>query len=206
MTKVFIYTLSDKTGIRYVGKTNNIKRRLYNHISDIKKYNNHKVNWLKSLLENNEYPTIEILDIVNSEDWIFWEMYWISQIKSWGFNLVNGTNGDENPPSFKNKTHSDEYKSIRRDLMLSDKNPSKNMNDLWRKNISKSLKGRFLSPNNIEKLKKKIIQLDLQNNIIKEWNSISDAHRELNINIGNIGLCINGLRKTAGGFKWKENK
>jgi len=104
---VNIYTLSDSTGIRYVGKTNNIKRRLRNHINEAnqKGKNNHRINWIKSLRKKNEIPTIEILDVVPEDSWVFWEIYWISQLKSWGFSLVNGTIGGEDPPSFKGKTH-----------------------------------------------------------------------------------------------------
>ena len=78
-------------------------------------------------MEKNEYPVIEVLDIVDDNEWIFWEQYWISLLKSWGFNLVNSTLGGENPPSFKGKTHNSEYKKRRRDEMLLN-NPAKNMN------------------------------------------------------------------------------
>lgn len=49
----------------------------------------------------------------------------------------------------------------------------------------------------------KVAQYDLNNNFIKEWNSIIDIEKQLGINNGNIGLCCKGIRKTAGGFTWK---
>jgi len=50
---------------------------------------------------------------------------------------------------------------------------------------------------------RKIGQYDLENNLIKEFNSIVSASKELNIGIGNIkGVLINS-RKTAGGFIFK---
>lgn len=52
-------------------------------------------------------------------------------------------------------------------------------------------------------LDKKIIQYDLQGNFIKEWNSISEASKTLNINLGNIAECCKKHRKTAGGYIWK---
>ena len=54
--QILIYTLSDNYGIRYVGKTNNLKLRKLAHINESKsnRYNNHRINWIKSLLLKNE--------------------------------------------------------------------------------------------------------------------------------------------------------
>jgi hypothetical protein len=98
MNTKFIYTLSDpNTGlVRYIGKTNNIRKRLSTHLS-----NNHlststkKNNWIISLLRNSEIPLIEVVDEVNSEDIDFYEKFYISLFKSWGFDLLNGTNGGD---------------------------------------------------------------------------------------------------------------
>lgn len=50
---------------------------------------------------------------------------------------------------------------------------------------------------------RKIIQLDLDDNIIKYWNGIRLASRELNINRCTITDVCNFRKKTAGGYKWK---
>lgn len=49
---------------------------------------------------------------------------------------------------------------------------------------------------------KSVKQIDKQGNIIKIWNSISDASRELSISVSSISNCLKGLSKTAGGFIW----
>lgn len=203
MKFVSIYTLSDSSGIRYVGKTNNIHRRKRAHINEAKqnRLNNHRINWIKSLLNKNEQPIIDILDVVPENEWIFWEIYWISQMKSWGFNLVNGTNGGENPPSWKGKTHSIEYRKRRCEIMLLN-NPAKNMNDNWKRKISESNKGRILSKEHIRNLGKPIIQLDLNGNFIERWESITNASKTLNIIYSGISLCVRGKRNKSGGFKW----
>lgn len=94
----YIYTLSDPitNQIKYVGKTNNLKRRLANHISNgrINKKNNLLTNWVKSLLNRNLKPKIEIID-ETVENWGDLEQYWISQLKTWGFTLKNITLGGE---------------------------------------------------------------------------------------------------------------
>ena len=201
----YIYTLSDSTGIRYVGKTNNLKIRLKNHVNESKKNNrcnNHRTNWILSLINKGELPTIEIIDIVDDNNWIFWEIFWISQFKTWGFNLVNSTLGGENPPSFKGKTHSDKYKEIRRNKMLLN-NPAKNMNDEWKNNISKSLKGRVFTKNHIKKLGKPVSQLSLNGEFIKKWDSMTIASIKLGVNYSGISECVRGNRNKAGNYKWE---
>lgn len=56
---------------------------------------------------------------------------------------------------------------------------------------------------NPKKQRKKVIQYDLNNNFIKEWNSITEVNKELKINNTSIGQCCMGKRKTAGDFIWK---
>jgi hypothetical protein len=73
-----------------------------------------------------------------------------------------------------------------------------------RDKISKSMKGKIIPK---EKLKKPVLQYDLEGNFIKEWNSGSEATIVLT-NYKNkcnalISECCNGKRKTAYKFIWK---
>lgn len=52
------------------------------------------------------------------------------------------------------------------------------------------------------KLSKKIFQCDLQGNIIKKWDCISDAARFYGIRSGNISNCLTGRNKTYKGYVW----
>jgi group I intron endonuclease len=92
-----IYTLKDPltNEIRYVGKTVNIKRRLYLHIAEAKTSKTYKAKWINKLLNSGTRPILEILDVIYDNNWDFWEEYWILQMKSWGFNLCNLTNGGD---------------------------------------------------------------------------------------------------------------
>lgn len=56
---------------------------------------------------------------------------------------------------------------------------------------------------NKKKFSKKVLQINLQDKIIKEWSSTKEAAKTLNISQGHISSCCNGNRKTTGGFKWK---
>lgn len=56
--------------------------------------------------------------------------------------------------------------------------------------------------------KVKVIQKDLQGNIIKIWDSITEVNKKLKINTTQISNCIKNKKyfKTAGGYKWEVYK
>ncbi len=95
MKTTFIYYLRDNNyNIRYIGKSNNPQKRLYNHITEsrsIKK--SYKLSWIRQVVLKGERPILEIIDEVPVDEWPFWECYWIDQFKAWGFNLTNLTEG-----------------------------------------------------------------------------------------------------------------
>jgi hypothetical protein len=182
MDKIYIYTLSDSLGVRYIGQTKNIKLRLYRHIYDAKKNGrrNKRCSWIKSLLNKNEKPIIEVIDEVYGRDWVFWEQYWISQFKTWGFNLVNGSDGGEGTYG---RIVSDETK-LKMSLSKKGKIP-KNI-DLFRKSTIKGV----------------VVQYDLNGNKIGEYESSNYVKEKLKIN--NVCNVINKKRNSAGGYIWRH--
>lgn len=50
---------------------------------------------------------------------------------------------------------------------------------------------------------KKVCQYTKDGDLIREWYSISEAGRELNISPSNISMCTKGKRPNAGGYLWK---
>jgi predicted GIY-YIG superfamily endonuclease len=93
----YIYVLKDPetNEIRYVGQTDNLKRRFNKHISNTinensEEYNTYKSRWIRKLLEKNIQPIIEIieevetLDISNKR-----EKFWIKKLTNEGINLTN---------------------------------------------------------------------------------------------------------------------
>jgi len=50
---------------------------------------------------------------------------------------------------------------------------------------------------------KSVIQYDLDNNFIKQWDSARQIQREIGFSQGNINRCCNGEYKKAYGFKWE---
>lgn len=51
-----------------------------------------------------------------------------------------------------------------------------------------------------------VIQLDLEGNVIREWECQTDVERELGIKQGCISRVCLGKRETTGGYKWKFKK
>lgn len=49
--------------------------------------------------------------------------------------------------------------------------------------------------------KKRIIQLDMNGNYVREWESIKEAEQTLGVH--SISRVLHGVKKSAGGFKWK---
>lgn len=50
--------------------------------------------------------------------------------------------------------------------------------------------------------KKKVAQYDKQNNLVRIYESISEASKQTGIVEPSISQCVNGRRKKAGGFIW----
>lgn len=103
-----IYSLKDPETnlIRYIGKSNNVSKRFSAHLNRSRPHQTHKKNWIESLRKKGLKPIVEVVDIVPIGEWQFWETYWISQFKTWGFDLVNHTWGGDgctfaNQTSFK---------------------------------------------------------------------------------------------------------
>lgn len=214
MYEVKIYTLSSNRNIndiRYVGKTTQkLKRRLQGHLCDARKSkkehkNNYVHNWINEEINAGYEIVIEEIDSMifeNKDNWKWLERYWISQMKIWGFNLTNYTEGGEdnylpNPTQETIRKRANKIIGIERDLETKQK-------------ISKSLKGIKRSEETKEKVRKSIIdlqgrsiqQFDKNGKFIKEWEGCATAARELNLDKSNINSVCRGKRKTCGGFIW----
>jgi len=97
MKTVYIYGLEDPTidEIRYVGKTTNLKNRLYDHIHT-QDVNKHKKSWIASLIEIGAKPKMIILEKTNETEWEEREKYWIAYGREKGWRLTNIADGGMN--------------------------------------------------------------------------------------------------------------
>ena len=93
----YVYKLIDPitNEIRYVGQTDNIKRRYDNHISsslnkNSHSYNTHKSCWVRKVINNNLLPIIEVLEECDSlEQSNIRERYYIEKLTNEGYKLTN---------------------------------------------------------------------------------------------------------------------
>lgn len=115
-----IYVLIDpRTNlVRYVGKANDVNKRYYKHYQACE-VNTHKSNWIKLLKKEKLRPIVETIDIVPIDNWCFWEKFWISQMKTWGFDLLNYTIGGDGC-TFGNKTSFKKGHTLNKGRKLSD--------------------------------------------------------------------------------------
>jgi len=225
MRTVFIYALIEPklNQIRYIGKTTDINRRLNRHISEIFLHDSHKDRWIRKLVDNNNFPEIEIIDEVDEKEWCYWEKFYISYFKYIGFSLTNSTEGGDEPPSTKGRKHTIESKlkmsNTKKGKPIPWLNDGSERTESHRQNLSKSCKGRK-SPNKgvvytkehrerlskASTVKRRVKQIDLDNNLIKIWDSISLAEKALQIR--HISEVCRKLRhhKTSGGFRWEYDE
>ena len=208
MSAVYIYTLSDPRDgkIRYVGKTKNLKQRRHNHLNNLHGKSTHKRNWISSLKKENVLPIMEIIDEVDQSSWHFWEKFWISQLKTWGFNLVNHTEGGDglsfgNQTSFKrgqipwnkDKAKPKEKKGFNKKCLDTS---FKTGNTPWNKERSNYI----LTGNKTAKI---VVQYSLDGETINEFRSAKEAAEYVNCSRGNIEASCRGTNKKAKGFIWK---
>ena len=101
---MFIYSLADSADgvVRYIGFTSRaLNERLKTHIKDAKakcmgdwKFRNHRVNWLRSVINAGSTVVISEIEKVDSNNWKLREQHWIAEFKK-DHALVNSTDGGD---------------------------------------------------------------------------------------------------------------
>lgn len=83
MKTTYIYGLyAEENKIRYVGKTDNLKKRLYEHVLNSKYKKTHKDIWIQKELKNGNEIKIVLLEEVAYENWDEAEIKWIEKYKN----------------------------------------------------------------------------------------------------------------------------
>jgi len=112
----FIYGLFDPRTyeLRYIGKADNPKGRLREHIKRAKSAKarlTYTCYWIRELLSENLKPSIEILEEVPLDSWQQAEIEWIAECKKFGVRLTNLTAGGDSGFGF-NLTPEQEQKRL----------------------------------------------------------------------------------------------
>lgn len=216
--KVYIYTLTDpKDGsVKYIGKTFRLGRRLRDHLYEAKKSNTPKNAWINKLLREGRKPILDIIDECYIKESNDLEIYWISQFKTWGFELKNYTNGGEGSYGVEpwNKglkgvfNHSDDSKKKmsekRKGLLKGENNGfygkkhSKENIELFKKLSSE----RKWSDDMMNKMSginskciKKVFCYDLQGNLVKKYDYGKQTEED-GFNSNMVSKVCRGIRKT----------
>jgi group I intron endonuclease len=191
----------------YIGSSINIIRRWGEHKRHLINNKHTNIHLQKSWNKHGENSFLfEIIEYVeNKENLVNREQYYLDEFKKCNskilYNLcpvAYSALGFKHSKDTKNKM-SESHKGLthKKDTiikMIKNKNKqSKQTKD----KLSEINKGR--TPQN----KQPIYQIDLNNNILKQWDCVTDAAKTLNLSPSLICSVCRGKRKTTGGFKWK---
>jgi len=96
-TIIYIYALVDPRDkrVRYIGKTNDVTRRLEQHFYSMDGNSPHKERWIASLKSKGLKPIIEVVEECTEENWIEREQFWIAKYREKYNDLTNLTEGGE---------------------------------------------------------------------------------------------------------------
>jgi hypothetical protein len=193
-----------------------------------------KGTWRENIHKRNFGQDINFfkIDLVEDNEWKFWEKHYISLFKSWSFKLENKNNGGGGPIVYteeqKQKMRKPHKKGtgekISKKLLGKKRGPqseeTKRKVSLIRTgksqpNISKANKGRKIlwadkignahrgKSKNYLSHHKLIAQYDLQENFINKFQSAQEAGRHLGKSGNQIADCAAGRQKTAFGYIWR---
>ena len=172
----------------YIGKSKNLQIRFKQH--------------QKTYGDNITLKVIDKINSLDRKDWGPLETKWIQHYINIGYDVINLNKKGGGGPEF----HTDVTKLKQRLVKLGKTHivnkvyinkgvpKSKEFGLL----ISKSKKGKSYSNKY-----KCVLQYDLNDNFIKEWESGKIACKETNISNASICWCCKGKLKTAGRFIWK---
>lgn len=120
-----------------------------------------------------------------------------------GYNVVNLTNNSETSSFFLHRLLAIQFipNNNLNKTIINHKDGIKTNNDI--NNLEWCTHSENMAHFANMNLAKKVIQLSLNNDVIEKFNSIVEASNKTNIIGSNISRVCNGIRQTAGGFKWK---
>jgi len=224
MKKEFIYCLKDPRdlSVRYIGKSNNPKKRFKEHLYEAKNKKTKRERWITKLVKLNLLPVLEILKEIKEGESIIWEPFYINKFKQEGCDLVNydelgiGTTGDKKilkKIHNKSKIKINQYDSNGNFMQsFSSLREAEKKLKINHGNISRCCKGEYKHTggyifkketdkseikkiNNLNAKPKKVIEFDLEGNKINEYKSIAEASRQTGIDNGNLSKMCNGKIK-----------
>lgn len=210
---VGIYKITSPSGKVYIGQSWNIKKRwhCYTGKKNIQKHKKLYCSIQSHGLENHVFEVIhELPEDVSQQIMTEYEQLYMDLYSDCGVILLNAKGAGQTGK------HTEETKVIirekRKNQIFSEESRKKKSESLkkiihtkeWNKKVSEAQKGKIVSKEIRAKMGKKVIQMDLKGNFIKEWNNTLEASEGLfGYKSGAIAMAANGKIKSSHGFKWK---
>ena len=224
ITYIYALTGSDHIDVKYIGKSNDPKGRLKQHIYNAKKAKipTYKQKWIRKLLKNGHDIECIVLEVCPLSNFVECETKWIKYFKEHNHKITNSDDTGQGNIGRKKEIIDRASMKISKKVYQYDLNGNfikeyKSAREAGRAlgkshgNISKCCKGifkhtagfifRYEKCEDIDCLekpnavRKKVVELCDKGNIIGEWDSICECSRETNINNGHISRCCNNKLK-----------
>lgn len=234
--KTWVYILIDPrdNNPKYVGKSVRPSTRFSEHITKCLKENTKKGNWIKKLTKIGLKPIMQLIHETTENDVAIWEEHYIKHYTDLGFELLNyddkgiGTTKvrtKETIDNMKTKNTKSVYQYDLNGVLIQQ---HKSLREAERQtginhgNVSKCCSGKFkhtggfifsyIPINDIQQLKnpnaqkKKVLEIDIDGNIIAEYVSIAEAAKITGVDASNISRVCSGIKKCVKSryFKFKE--
>lgn len=214
---VVIYKiLNTKNNKFYIGSAQDFERRTKQHLLVLRKNKHYNVHLQRSFNKYGEqnFQFLVLEELPDENTLIEREQHWIDTLNPY-YNInkvANSSIGVKRREETKEKiraanlglVHPEWRNKLKSECMSGDKHWTKKhkISDEGRKALSDGQKRLYASgyqnPN-----KRKIQQFTLEGKFVKEYPSITEASRELNIERRTISACVNRKSKTSGGFLWQ---
>lgn len=200
--RTYIYALTDNNGVRYIGKTDNIERRFKNHFYEAFDKNGicyylPKSRWIRKRTDEISYKILETCD---TSEWANKEKEWIKLYREGNTNLLNLSDGGHGGSGPKSEITRQKLRLKALGRKASEETKKK-MSEIHKKIDIYWLNEHHDGKSNPRA--RAVLQYDLEDNFIKEWDTIKEAANFYNRS--NITLCghLSGKNKTFAGYKFK---
>lgn len=208
MNNTYIYSLSDPTSdqVKYIGKTNYPKRRYAAHFKKANMVHLKKEEWINSLKKIGLKPKMSIEDEVPISEWGFWEQYYISLYKSWGFSLLNATSGGgHDSTGFKHSEHSKKLMSEKQKRLFQNPEERERMRKInTGKKASEETRRKMREiQSRLSTLSKPVLQFDRNMNLLNKFHNAQKASRAIGESFGVISKHAISHSITQNGFAWR---
>lgn len=206
-----IYKITSPSSKVYIGQSRNIKKRWGDYSAHKKKQKDQTAIFYSLKKYGKENHKFEVLEECSLEELNEREIYYIEKYDSVNKGLNISRGGYYFWEVNVGKKHKKETIDKMKEYWAENAHP-RSKETIAKISKTKLENPRITTPEMIEKYrntstsKKPISQFDLEGNHIKNFNSINEAARYLNIRNDGISACLRKKQKTAYGFIWKYQK